>query len=275
MPEYSLGHSVAEQERLQRQAGYLRGITESIWRTAGIMPGLRVLDVGCGVGDTTFLAADLVGPEGFVVGMDRSADAIGAARRRAETGGRTNVLFVQGELGSPIPDQGPFDAVVGRYVLIHQQDIVAALCSLRDLVRPAGLVAFHELELDLRFVSDPSSDFALRVFSWLREAFRLSGTQLNVVSQMPRYFYEAGFGWPETEIHPLVGCGPDSFGPSYVVSTLNALAPLLEKAGVVTADELGLDTLEARLRESCANGAASMAQINGGVWARRPRTFGV
>jgi ubiquinone/menaquinone biosynthesis C-methylase UbiE len=269
MPDYSLGHSAAEQERLQRQAGYLRGITESIWRTAGIIPGLRVLDVGCGVGDTTFLAADLVGPGGFVVGMDRSTEGIATARKRAETDRRSNVLFVQGELGSPIADQEPFDAVVGRYILVHQPDIVAALRSVRALIRPSGLVAFHELELDLRFVSDPSSDLALRVYFWLREAFRLGGTQLQVVSQAPRYFYEAGFGWPETQIHPLVGCGPDSFAPSYLVATLSTLAPLLDKAGVVTADELELNTLEARLRESCANGAASLAQVNGGVWARR------
>jgi SAM-dependent methyltransferase len=227
-----------------------------------------VLDVGCGVGDTSFLAADLVSPGGFVVGMDRSAEAIVTARRRAETDGRTNVLFMQGELGSPVPDQGPFDAVIGRYVLVHQQDVVAALRSLRALVRPAGLIAFHEVELDLRFVSDPSSALAQRVYFWLREACRLGGMQLNVVSQMPRYFYEAGLGWPQTEIHPLVGCGPDSFGPGYVVSTLSSIAQLLVEAGVATAGELGLDTLESRVRESCANGAASMAQINGGVWAR-------
>ena len=269
MAEYSLGHSAAEQERLQRQAGYLRGITESVWRTAGIALGQRVLDVGCGVGDTTFLAADLVGPGGFVVGVDRSADALATARHRAETDSRPNVLFVQGEIGAPIPEQGPFDAVVGRYVLVHQQDIAATLRSLHALIRPGGLAAFHEVELDLRFVSDPSSDFALRVYSWLGEAFRLGGAQLHVVSQMPRYFHEAGFGWPETQIHPLVGCGPDSFAPSYIVGTLRSLAPLLEKAGVVTAGELGLDTLEARLRESCANGAASLAQVNSGVWARR------
>jgi Methylase involved in ubiquinone/menaquinone biosynthesis len=269
MPEYSLGHSAAEQERLQRQAGYLRGITESIWRSAGLAPGMRVLDVGCGVGDTTFLAADLAGPGGFVVGMDRSADAVATARQRAETDGRASVLFVQSELGSPLADAKPFDAVVGRYVLIHQPDIVAALRIVRALLRPGGLAAFHELELDLRFVSDPSSDLARRVYSWLREAFRLGGAQLQVVSQMPRYFYEAGFGWPETQIHPLVGCGPDSFAPGYLVATLRTLAPLLEKAGVVTADELGLDTLEARLRESCANGATSLAQINSGVWACR------
>lgn len=155
----------------------------------------------------------------FVVGINRSADAIATARQRAETDGRPNVLFVQSELGSRVADQEPFDAVVGRYVLIHQPDIVAALRMVGDLVRPAGLVAFHELELDLRFVSDPTSDFPLRVYSWLREAFRLGGARLNVVSQMPRYFYEAGFGWPETQIHPLVGCGPDSFAPGYLAAT--------------------------------------------------------
>jgi ubiquinone/menaquinone biosynthesis C-methylase UbiE len=271
MPEYSLGHSIAEQERLQQQAGYLRGITESIWRTAGIAPGLRVLDVGCGVGDTTFLAADLVGPAGFVMGVDRSADAIGAARRRAEIEGRPNVVFAQGEFGSQIPDGGSFDAVVGRYVLIHQPDIVAALRRLHALIHPGGLVAFHEIELDLRLVSAPSSDLVLRVYSWLREAFRLGGVQLQAVSQMPRYFYEAGFGWPETQISTLVG-GADSFAPGYLAATLRTLAPLLQEAGIATADELGLDTLEGRLRESCANGAPSMSHINGGAWARRAST---
>jgi len=268
MAEYSLGHSAAEQERLQQQAGYLRGITESIWRSAGIVSGLRVLDVGCGVGDTTFLAADMVGPGGFVMGVDRSAEAVDTARRRAETDGRSNVLFAQGEFGSPLPDMGSFDAVVGRYVLIHQPDIAAALRSLHALLRPGGLAAFHEVELDLRLVCVPSSDLVLRACFWVREAFRLSGTQLQAVSQMPRYFYEAGFGWPATQIHTLV-CGADSFAPGYLAGTLSTLAPLLEKAGVVTLEELGLATLEARLRESCANGAPSLGQINGGAWARR------
>jgi ubiquinone/menaquinone biosynthesis C-methylase UbiE len=269
MSEYSLGHSPAEQERLQRQAGYLSGITEAIWRMAGIEPGMRVLDVGCGVGDTTFLAADIVGPGGFVAGQDRAAEAIATARRRAETSRRTNVHFMQAELGSPVPDQGPFDAVVGRYVLVHQPDIAAALRSLQLLLKPGGIAAFHEVELDLRMTSDPASDLAGQVYLWLREACRLGGMQLHCVSRMPRYFYESGFGWPQTQIHTLVGAGPDSFAPGYVVEVLRALAPLLEKAGVVTVAELGLETLETRLRESCANGAASMVQVNGGAWARR------
>jgi len=229
---------------------------------------MRVLDVGCGVGDTTFLAADLTGPGGLAVGVDRSADAIATARARAEKDGRRNVIFLQGELGTPIPNQAPFDAVVGRYVLIHQANIPSALRGLRTHLRPGGLLAFHEFELDLRMVSDPSSDLVLRTLSWLHQAVRLAGMQLHAVSQMPRYFHEAGLGWPETQIHPLVSSGPDGFGPNYMISTLRTLAPVLYKAGIATAEEIGLDTLEQRLRDACANGAAQMAQVNGGAWAR-------
>ncbi len=86
---------------------------------------------------------------------------------------------------------------------------------------------------------------------------------------MPSYFRESGFAWPETQIYVLVGRGLDSIAPSYVVHTLRSIAPLLIKTGVATAAELGLDTLEARLHESSATGAPSIAVVDGGVWVRR------
>lgn len=270
MAEYSLGHGASEQARLQKQAEYLRGITESIWRDAGIVPGMRVLDVGCGVGDSTFLAGDLVGPAGVAVGLDRSGEAIATARQRAEAMGRTNVHFVQAEIGDPLPGEELFDAVVGRYILVHQRNIAETLRSLHPLLQPGGLIVFHEVELDLRLTSVPVSELGRQVYHWLREAFQVAGVQMQAVSQMPRFVYESGFGWPQTRIHPLVESGGDGFAPTYVVETLRSIAPQLEKAGVVKIEDLGLDTLEARLRESCSNGATSLAQVNAGVWARRP-----
>ncbi len=268
MTSYTLGHSSTEQERLQAQAHYMRGITESIWRAAGIAAGMRVIDVGCGVGDTTFLAAELVGPTGFVVGMDRSSDALSTARQRAAKASLRNVEFLEGDIYSPSPDlQGNFDAVVGRLVLIHQPDIVLALRSLRRLSRTGGLLAFHEYELQADFSGEPASSVAATVVTWLRDACRLAGMQPSAVSQMPRYFHEAGLGWPDTRLHTLVSSGADSFGPGYLISSLRSLVPVLERGGVKL-DELGLETLEARLRLSCANGAVSCAVVNGGSWAR-------
>ena len=64
-----------------------------IFAEAGIRPGMRVLDLGCGAGDVTFVAADLVGPEGSVVGVDRSPEALARARLRAGQRGLTQVRF--------------------------------------------------------------------------------------------------------------------------------------------------------------------------------------
>lgn len=266
MADYSLGHSAGEQDRLQNQARYLRGITEAIWRTAGLAPGMRVLDVGCGVGDTSFLAAEIVGRSGTVIGLDRAPAALATARERAAAAGLDQVHFVEGELGTAVGTD--FDAVVGRYILIHQPDVSAALRRLRPLLRPGGLLAFHEVELDLRAETDPAAELAVQVRSWVRTALRLGGVQPHAVTQLARYFFEAGLGWPQIQLHPLVSCGEHGFGPGYLVQTLRTLAPLLYRHGVVSAEQLDLDTLEDRLRAACRNGAPAMVQINGGAWAR-------
>ena len=78
--DYILGHSPAEIRRLKLQAGILKPITERLLREAGIAPGMRVLDLGCGAGDVALLAAEMVGPNGAVVGIDRNDDALAAAR---------------------------------------------------------------------------------------------------------------------------------------------------------------------------------------------------
>ncbi|MCZ0983132.1 methyltransferase domain-containing protein [Streptomyces diastatochromogenes] len=80
---YLLGHSPTETDRLVLQARLYDPITEQALRTAGLRPGMRVLDVGCGAGDVTFLAARIVGPEGTVLGVDAAPRALEVARARA------------------------------------------------------------------------------------------------------------------------------------------------------------------------------------------------
>jgi predicted RNA methylase len=75
-PQYPLGHAEHELERLNLQARMIEPFTRHLFRQAGLSAGMRVLDVGCGCGDVAFLAAELVGPSGQVVGVDR----VGTAR---------------------------------------------------------------------------------------------------------------------------------------------------------------------------------------------------
>jgi len=134
---YALGHSDRELERLAVQARLIDPITRRFFRDAGIVPGMRVLDVGSGVGDVAFLAAELVGETGEVVGVDRAPAALVAATRRADALSLRNVSFCEGDPAEMTFKQ-PFDAVVGRYVLMFQHDPTTMLRKLVAHVRPGA-----------------------------------------------------------------------------------------------------------------------------------------
>jgi ubiquinone/menaquinone biosynthesis C-methylase UbiE len=130
--DYVLGHTDIEQLRLIRQARILAPFTQHFLRDAGIVPGMRVLDIGCGMGDVTMLAAGLVGPAGRVVSIDMNQASIETARRRASAAGLDNATFHRAEI-SAFADPKPFDAIVGRLVLEflpQTTGIIGRLCGL-------------------------------------------------------------------------------------------------------------------------------------------------
>src|SRR4051812_44535145 len=92
---YALGHAEVEVRRLLLQARLYDDDTEHALRQAGLRPGMRVLDVGCGPGDVSFVAARLVGPTGTVLGVDAAAPVVELARTRAAELGLSGVSFRQ------------------------------------------------------------------------------------------------------------------------------------------------------------------------------------
>jgi SAM-dependent methyltransferase len=143
---YILGHDRDELDRLIDQARFFGDLTEEVLRRAGVAPGMWVLDVGCGTGDVSFLAARLVGPTGAVLGVDRSAEAVAVAQARARDAGLGNVSFLVQDL-SEVAVAAPVDALVGRLVLMYLDDPAAALRRLLEGVRPGGVVAFQEMDM--------------------------------------------------------------------------------------------------------------------------------
>src|SRR5215813_2793516 len=109
-PEYSLGHSEQELRRLRIQAAWYEPSTLRLFQEAGISEGMRVLDLGCGVGDVSFAARKLVRDSGEVVGIDRSEVAVDEARRRAKAAELKNVQFVTSDLDQ-FQSAEKFDAV--------------------------------------------------------------------------------------------------------------------------------------------------------------------
>jgi ubiquinone/menaquinone biosynthesis C-methylase UbiE len=106
---------------------------------------MRILDVGCGTGDVALLAAELVGESGAVVGIDRSEAAILAARARAATA--KNVHFLVTSPDDSL-DAAWFDVVIGRYVLIFQDDVTSFIRATARLVKPGGIVAENDRSME-------------------------------------------------------------------------------------------------------------------------------
>lgn len=142
-PQYALGSTDAEHQRLIRQAEWLAPYTERCFREAGIGPGLRILDLGSGVGDVAMLAAKIVGRSGEVVGVERDAHSVARARERVAAAGLRNVSFMQSDLGQ-VTSNKTFDAAVGRFILEFVPDPLAVLRLLTRLVRPGGALVFLE-----------------------------------------------------------------------------------------------------------------------------------
>src|SRR5262249_3929812 len=136
---YSLGQSDQETQRLMAQARLLNLPLRRLLEDAGISPGMRVLDVGSGAGDVSLAGADLVGPNGAVVGVDVNPAILETARRRAQDAGLGNSVFVVGDIQQQLPLEGEFDALVGRLVLTHLADPAAVLRKLLRHLRSGGI----------------------------------------------------------------------------------------------------------------------------------------
>ena len=109
---------------------------------AGVAPGRRVLDVGCGTGATTVEIARRVGPEGAVTGVDISAPMLANARARAAAQNGLSIAFERADVETHSFAPAAFDAAFSRYGVMFFRNPATAFRNVRDALRPDGRLGF-------------------------------------------------------------------------------------------------------------------------------------
>ncbi|MFC0843035.1 class I SAM-dependent methyltransferase [Streptomyces noboritoensis] len=117
------------------------GFNEPLLDAAALTKECRVLDIGCGSGQTTRLAA-LRAPHGYALGLDLSGPMLAEARVRAERDGVSNVAFEQGDAQVHPFESAAYDSALSRYGLMFFADPVAAFGNIGRALRPGGRLAF-------------------------------------------------------------------------------------------------------------------------------------
>jgi SAM-dependent methyltransferase len=231
---------------------------------------MRVLDVGCGSGDVALLVAELVGKTGEVIGVDRAAPAVRLATERAQARGARNVRFLEADPAEMQFDR-PFDAVVGRLVLMYYPDPVAAVQKLVAHLRDEGLIVFHEFDM-ANFRSLPQAPTFERHAELIRQTLTATGARTQLGLELYAVFLAAGLPGPSMRMDAIVGGGSESPVYEIVTEVVRSLLPAMERLNIATANDLDISTLAQRLRDEVVSvNGVTMSPALIGAWSRAQR----
>jgi SAM-dependent methyltransferase len=191
--DYVLGTHDEEIERLGLQHRVWRPRALDAWRRAGFTVGQTLLDLGCGPGFATLDLAEIVGPAGSVIAVDRSRrflDALEAARQRR---GLANIRVVELDLDDAVLPATGADGAWSRWVFAFVKQPRDLLARVAAALRPGGVLVLHEY-IDYatwRFAPrSPEHEEFVRV---VMESWRASGGEPDIGLDLPRWLAELGF----------------------------------------------------------------------------------
>jgi ubiquinone/menaquinone biosynthesis C-methylase UbiE len=252
-------------ERLQMLARARRRDTLDLFELAGVRPGMRCLDLGCGGGEVTFEIARLIGPEGHVTGVDMDEVKLELARAAAAERGVANVEFRAANVDE-WSEPGGYDLVYCRFLLEHLSRPVDLLERMWAAVRPGGSIVVEDADFDGLFCDPPNDGFAFYARMYPRVLERRGGDHA-IGRKLYRHFLTAGI--PDPSLRLVQGWGTAGDAKTISLATLEATADAILDEGLASEDELqaALSALAAFVADPATLiGDPRVFQI----WRRRP-----
>ena len=191
--DYVLGTNDDELARLGLQHRAWQACARAAWHNADIGPGQTVLDVGCGPGYATIDLAELVGPSGRVIAIDKSDKFLNALHSEFDKRKLVNVTTHKSDF-----DRGDFPAVTAdaawcRWVFAFLGQPREFLSRLAASVRPGGAIVIHEYFGYATWQSAPASPELEEFVTCMMASWREHGGEPDIALSLPRWLEELGF----------------------------------------------------------------------------------
>jgi SAM-dependent methyltransferase len=263
---YPFTDRVAEDQRLVAQGEVFDPLTRRLLERAGLVSGMRVLDLGSGAGNVARLAAEIVGPRGAVVGVERDPAAVELARRRTDA---PTIEFRVGDVQTLDGIERGFDAVIGRLVLMYLADPAAALRRAASRLRSGGLICVQEADLAYLPAGPLTSRWA-EAQGYFLAALEKAGIEPRSGPTLFTMFRVAGLPAPDLMVELFAGGGPDA--PAWAwANVISAAVPLMERHGIATRADVDPPTLADRLlAETLAADGCVLGPPMFGAWTTVP-----
>jgi ubiquinone/menaquinone biosynthesis C-methylase UbiE len=267
---YPIGETDSQSRRLITQAQLYNPFTRAFFQAAGISSGMKVLELGSGVGDVSLVLADLVGSSGRVVGVELKPAAVETARSRIAALGWRNVEYVVGAIESVELEQD-FDAVVGRFVLMWLPDPLAALERVVNHLRPGGVVAFQDNDFTFGIIASAPLPLFDKVNAWLKSTLVQDGPEYHMGLKMQHLYQRVGLNTPQFTFDAPIGTGNNWAGYQYLAETIEMLESPMQQRGIALPTEISTSGLAERIRkEVVENNAVIVLPAIIGAWSRKP-----
>jgi ubiquinone/menaquinone biosynthesis C-methylase UbiE len=235
---YVLRQGDSAADRLRKQDALYGHVTRTMMLDAGLTPGMRVLDLGCGMGLVANWLAKQVHPGGSVVGADLSADQLAVARSdwaRDGLEGNRPPEFIEGSAYATGLPAESFDVVHCRFLLHHLERPLDALAEIYRLLKPGGVVVGMEPEVS-NFFSYPPAEVVARVIRLTTEVGKVLRTDYDCGLRLATEMLATGFKPTAVRlIQETFLSGPYK---GLWLESIREGSPAVAKMGIATVSEL-------------------------------------
>ena len=203
---------------------------QKTWALLDLVPGQRILEVGCGTGDDACTLAEKVSPGGEVVAIDSSQEMIAEARKRSQ-GATKNIDFRVGDVTLLDFESNSFDRCHSERTLVHVPDAQQAVQEMTRVLRSGGLLVTFEGDLETNVLDSTNPELTRSILRFWRESFQ----NPYVGRRLPALYKKAGLIDVNVQPHTFIF----DFNTAEQVLISGTLERAIE-AGILTSKEADL-----------------------------------